>query len=123
MVEDVATRLLEDARSQLQRWNDEADRFRIAAIAARRGKAPSSMTMNAAEQTQHGLIMLMARIDRALDRLPAGHGAFHGLLMVQSAASALLESVDASLDEMDHYVAILAPEPTRIEHRLAMAAE
>lgn len=114
--------LLDSLRGQLLGWNAEADRFRIAAIAARRGQSPSSKTIGAAEEVQHQLVMLLARIDDALDVLVPGHADFHGLLLARNAGSALLESVDASLDELDHYIAILAPEPTRIEHRVMLVA-
>lgn len=124
MLNHPSSSVLDGARARLRGWNDEADRFRIAAIAARRGQAPSSMTRGAAEDVQHGLIMLLTRIDRELDRLAPGHPDFQGLLLVRNAASALLESIDASLDELDRSIAILAPEPTRIEHRaLLQAAE
>ena len=89
---------LHSIEAQLAAWGEEADRFRAAAIAARRGAPPPDTLLSAAEEVHDGLAALMEDLDRALDGLPAGHAEFSALLGAQGTALALLESVGNSLD-------------------------
>ena len=89
---------LHSITAQLAAWSEEADRFRMAAIAARRGDTQPHQLLDAADEVHDGLAELMADLDRALDVLPAGHADFGALLRMQSKTLALLESVGTSLD-------------------------
>ena len=96
--------------AMLDAWNAEADRFRQAATAARKGEAPTSLTATAAEEAHDGLMALLEEIDE-------------GLLQAQITAMALLESVGNSLDVLDRFVTEEIDGPTRIPHELRIAAE
>lgn len=109
--------------AMLDAWNAEADRFRQAAIAAREGEAPTSLTVSAAEEAHDGLMQLLEEIDEALGKLPAGSPQFAGLLQAQITAVALLESVGNSFDILDRFVTEEIDGPTRIAHELRIAAE
>jgi len=107
----------------LDGWNAEADRFRQAAIAARKGEAPTSLTVAAAEEAHDGLMSLLAEIDEALDKVKPGSQQFADLLHAQMAAIALLESVGASYDFLDRFVAEPVAGPARISHDLRAASQ
>jgi hypothetical protein len=100
----------------LDSWNAEADYFRSVAVAARHGEPPASYLVDAAEEAQQGLEMLLDEIDNALDALPPGHPDFPALLHAQVAAVALRESIGHSLDVLERFVALPAPGPVRIAH-------
>jgi hypothetical protein len=89
---------LHEIEVRLAGWAEDADRFRRAAIAARRGTPQSVTLADAAEEVRDELMSLVDDLDLALDRLPPGHAEFGAVLAVQGAALALLESVGNSLD-------------------------
>jgi hypothetical protein len=117
-----ANQRLDGIRAMLATWNEEADRFRAVASAARTGETPQSVVVAAAEEAHDGLIGLLEDIDRAFDGLPAGHADYAALLNVQSTATALLESVGNSLDQLSRFVTEAGPEPVRIARKLALQA-
>ena len=119
----TADQKLDAVRALLDAWNGEADRFRQAAIASRKGEAPGSLLIAAAEEAHDGLMGLLDEIDRALDTLPGGHPDFPGLLAAQKTAVALLESVGNSYEVLDGFVSAPETEPVRIPHELRIAAE
>ena len=98
-------------------WNAEADRFRIAAEAARRGETPASNPVDAAEGMYGGLMELVADIDQALERLPAGHKDFATLLKAQMMAMNLLEALGNSLDVLERFATRPLQAPVLIDHR------
>lgn len=114
---------LDAINALLDAWNGEADRFRLAAMAARKGEAPTSLTVSGAEEVREGLMQLLDEIDEALVVLPAGHEGFGPLLLAQTSAVALLESVSRSYDTLERFVAEAMVEPKRIHHELLVAAE
>jgi hypothetical protein len=89
---------LHSIRAQLLSWGEEADRFRAAAGAVRRGEPQLDTLVVGAEELHDGLMMLLEELDRALEGLPAGHAEFGALLHAQSKTLSLLESVSNSLD-------------------------
>ena len=109
--------------AMLDAWNAEADRFRRAAIAARNGEAPTTLTVAAAEEAHDGLMSLLAEIDDALDKVTAGSEQFSALLHAQKIAIALLESIGNSHDMLDRCIPEPVHGPTRIAHELRVAAE
>ena len=117
-----AEKHLDGVCTLLQSWNAEADSFRKAAEAARRGDAPSSNIVDAAEGMYGGLMELLADLDQALERLPAGHKDFATLLKAQMTAINLLEAVGTSLDVLERFAAQPMQAPVRIGH-YADAAE
>ena len=102
-------------------WNAEADGFRAAAEAARHGAAPSSKTVAAAEGMYGGLMELVADIEQALERLPAGHRDFATLLKAQMLAMNLLEALGNSLELLERFATRPDATPVLIEHRGAYA--
>jgi hypothetical protein len=114
---------LSAVHAMLDAWNAEADRFRQAAIAARKGDAPTSLTAAAVEEAHDGLMQLLEEIDDALGKLPPGSPQFAGLLQAQITALALLESVGNSFDILDRFVTEAIDGPTRIAHEPRIAAE
>ena len=84
-----ADQRLDGILAMLEVWNDEADRFRAVAVAARNGAAASSLVVAGVEEAHDGLISLLDEIDRALDGVPAGDRAFADLL---KAPNALVQS-------------------------------
>ncbi len=114
---------LDAIHAMLDGWNVEADRFRQAAIAGRKGEAPSSLTVTAAEEAHDGLMSLLDEIDGTLSRLAPGSAPFAGLLQAQITAMALLESVGNSWDVLDRLVTEDIAGPRRIAHELRVAAE
>ena len=119
-----ADQRLDGILAMLEVWNDEADRFRAVAVAARNGAAASSLVVAGVEEAHDGLISLLDEIDRALDGVPAGDRAFADLLKAQSKAVALLESVTNSMDVLSLVVTDDQPAPLRIGRRpVQQAAE
>ena len=109
--------------AMLDAWNAEADRFRLAAIAARNGEPPTSLTAEAAEEAHDGLMSVLEAIDEALGKLRPGSAQFAGLLQAQIKALALLESIGNSHDVLDRFVVEVIAGPTRVGHDLRIAAE
>jgi hypothetical protein len=114
---------LDAINALLDAWNGEADRFRLAAMAARNGEAPSSLVVSAAEEARDGLMHLLDEIDESLISLPAGHESFSALLLAQAGAVALLESVSRSYDTLERFLTEEMAEPKRIAHEFRIAAE
>jgi len=105
-------------------WNDEADRFRAAAVAAREGEPASSLVVASAEEAHDGLIALLDEIDRAIEGVAPGERAFADLLRMQSKAIALLESVTNSMDVLSLAATDDRPAPLHIGRRpMRQAAE
>lgn len=110
--------------SMLEVWNEEADRFRAAAVAARTGKPASSLVIAEVEEAHDGLISLLDEIDRAMEGVPPGDRAFADLLKAQGIAVSLLESVTNSMDVLSLVVPDDQKGPVRIGRRpLQQAAE
>src|SRR5947208_746032 len=94
----AADQRLDGILSMLEVWDDEADRFRAVAVAARGGEPPSSLVVAEVEEAHDGLISLLDEIDRAIEGVPPGDRAFAELLKAQTKAVSLLESVTNSMD-------------------------
>jgi len=109
--------------AMLDSWNAEADRFRQAAVAARNGEAPTSLTVAAAEEAHDGLMSLLGEIDEALEKVPPGSQQFSDMLHAQMAAIALLESVGNSYDILDRFVTTEIAGLTRIAHEQRLATK
>jgi hypothetical protein len=119
-----ADQRLDGIVSMLEVWNDEADRFRAAAVACRHGETASSLVVAGVEEAHDGLISLLDEIDRAIEAVAPGDRAFADLLKLQSKAVALLESVTNSMDVLSLVVTDDQPAPLRIGRRpLQQAAE
>jgi hypothetical protein len=120
----TADQRLDGILSMLEVWNEEADRFRAVAVAARKGEAPSSLVVAGVEEAHDGLIGLLDEIDRAVEGVPPGDRAFADLLKAQGKAVSLLESVTNSMDVLSLVVTDDQPGPVRIGRRpLQQAAE
>ena len=119
----TADQNLAGAHAALDAWNAEADRFRQCALAARKGEAPKSLTVSAAEEAHDGLMALLDELDQALDTTPPGNPNFAALLQAQHTALALLESVGNSYEILERSVTEQIEAPTRIAHELRVAAE
>jgi hypothetical protein len=107
--------------TMLDNWNGEADRFRRAAMAVRKGEPPDDLTFESATAANDGLQRVLADIETALDRLPAGDRRVIELLQVLVTAQALAESVERSWEVLS--VAAAAARPIHIPHEYAIAAE
>ena len=114
---------LDTMHAMLEAWNAEADCFRRAAIAARKGEASTSLTVSAAEEAHDELLSLLGEIDAALAKAATGSSLFAALLQTQGTAIALLESVGNSWDILDTVATEKVPAPRRITHEPGMAAE
>jgi hypothetical protein len=114
---------LDAINALLDAWNGEADRFRIAAMAARKGESPSSLVAGAAEEARDELRQLLDEIEQALMEIRHGHESFSGLLLAQASAIALLESVSTSYEVLDRFVTDQHEAPRRIAHEPRVAAE
>lgn len=114
---------LDAIHAALRAWNAEADYFRHAAIAARKGDTPTSLIVSAAEEAHEDLQSLLGEIDRVLERLPAGSPQFAAFLQAQVSAIALLESVGNSHDVLDGFATEQMAPPRRIAHELRAAAQ
>lgn len=119
----TADQKLDGIHAMLGSWNAEADRFRQAAIAARKGETPGSMIISAVEEAHDGLMSLLEAIDRAMDALPPGSQDFASLLKAQTIAVSLLESIGSSYDVLDRFVGAPEAAPVHITHDLRIAAE
>lgn len=120
----TADQRLDGILAMLEVWNDEADRFRAVAVAARKGQAPSSLVVAGVEEAHDGLISLLDDIDRAIESARPGDRAFADLLKAQGKAVALLESVTNSMDVLSLVMTDDQPAPVRIGRRpLQQAAE
>jgi hypothetical protein len=120
----TADQRLDGILSMLEVWNDEADRFRAVAIAARKGETPPSLTVAEVEEAHDGLLSLLDEIDRAIEGVPPGDRAFADLLRAQSKAVSLLESVTNSMDVLSPLMTDDQPGPVRIGRQpLRQAAE
>jgi hypothetical protein len=120
----TADQRLDGILSMLEVWNDEADRFRAVAIAARKGETPTSLTVAEVEEAHDGLLSLLDEIDRAIEGVPPGDRAFADLLRAQSKAVSLLESVTNSMDVLSPLMTDDQPGPVRIGRQpLRQAAE
>lgn len=107
--------------TMLDGWNEDADRFRRAAMAVRRGEEADGLVSKAAAETRQAIEHLLEEIEGALDRLPAGDRRLTELLQILVSAQALAESVERSWD-----VLAVAPEaqgPAHIAHEYAIAAQ
>lgn len=113
---------LHSIQGQLLAWSEEADRFRLAAMAARRGEQQLETLVGAAEETHDGLMTLLEDLDRALEGLPAGHAEFSAVLHAQSKTLSLLESVSNSLDVLSGFVQDRRPEVVHLAPRKPMLA-
>jgi len=120
----TADQRLDGILSMLEVWDDEADRFRAAAIAVRAGEPPSSLIVAGVEEAHDGLIALLDDIDRAIENIPPGDRGFADLLKAQTKAVSLLESVTNSMDVLSLLPTDDQPAPVRIGRRpLRQAAE
>lgn len=113
--------MLDPIHAKLTAWNEEADRFRQAALAARRGEMPTSLVVEAVEEAHDDLLALLDGIEQALDRLSAGNPRYADLLQVQMTAIALLESVGNSHDILDGVMTDKMIAPRRIPHDVPVA--
>lgn len=113
---------LDAVRTQLDSVNADADRFRVAATAARNGDRPAKALVDAAEDAHDGLMMLLEDLDAAIDSLPAGDTEFPPLLRAQVATMALLESVGNSLFLLESSKSVAVREPTHIAHQVELVA-
>lgn len=105
----------------LDGWNEDADRFRRAAMAVRRGEEPDELVAKAAAEMHEGIERLLEDIEGALDRLPPGDRRLTELLQILVTAQALAESVERSWEVLS-----AAPEidgPAHISHEYAIAAQ
>lgn len=93
---------LDAARTLLDDWNGEADRFRRAAEQARRGEPPTPALAEAAHDVHGDVRELIDDLDLALAQARPGHPDFGRLLQVQVTALAIAESVERSLDLLDN---------------------
>ena len=100
----------------LDSWNAEADRFRHAALAARKGDTPTSLVVSSAGEAHDELLSLLSQLDAALDRAPPGSPNFASLLQAQTTAIALIESVGNSYDILETVVSDKLAGPTHIAH-------
>ncbi len=119
----TADQRLDSIHAMLEASNAEADRFRLAAMAARKGEAANSLTAAAAEEAHDGLMALLDDLDQALNAVPPGHPSFAALLQAQATAVALLESVGNSYEILERAVTEQVSAPTRIPRELRIAAE
>jgi hypothetical protein len=108
---------LDAIHSLLATWNAEADRFRLAAIAAGRGETPASSVVNGLAEAHTGLVEVLEATDRMVDTMRGGNAAFAAVLQVQATAAALLESLSTSLDVLDRFLIEPVDEPLQIAHR------
>ncbi len=106
-----ADRELEAIHTLLETWNADADRFRVAALAARKGEAPASSTVAALVEAHAGLLDVLDSTDRLAAHTRGGSAGFAAILQLQTTALALLESFSSSLDVLDRFAmeAVSAP--------------
>lgn len=109
--------------AMLNRWNADADRFRRAAHAARKGTAPTSVTVEEAEEAREDILSLLDEIEEALQRKAPGTLPFANLLRPQTMAFALLESVTKSCAIFDRFLGQQIAGPIRIAHEHRVTAD
>jgi hypothetical protein len=107
--------------TMLDGWNEDADHFRKAAMAVRRGEEADGVVARAAAETHETIERLLDEIEDVLDRLPPGDRRMTELLQILVAAQALAESVERSAEILS--VADAAKAPIHIAHDYAIAAE
>jgi hypothetical protein len=107
--------------TMLEGWNEDADHFRRAAMAVRRGEEADGIVAKAAAETHEAIDRLLDEIEDVLDRLPAGDRRMTELLQILVTAQALAESIDRSAEILS--VAEAANAPIHIAHGYAIAAE
>ena len=108
-------------QSLLDGWNEEADRFRRAAMAVRRGEEADGVVAKGAAEAHDEIERVLEEIEGALDRLPAGERRMSELLQILISAQALAESIERSWELLS-----IAPEirgPALIPHEYAIAAQ
>ena len=108
-------------QSMLDGWNEDADRYRRAAIAMRRGGEVDGLVANAAAEAHEGVERVLEEIEGALDRLPAGDRRMSELLQILVSAQALAESLERSCEVLS--VATETRGPAHIPHDYANAAQ
>lgn len=108
-------------QSMLDAWNEDADHFRRAAIAVRRGEEGDGVVASAAAEALEGIERVLEEIEGALDRLPAGDRRVGELLQILVSAQALAESIERSSDVLS--VATETRGPAHIPHDYAIATQ
>jgi hypothetical protein len=108
-------------QTMIDGWNEDADRYRRAAIAMRRGEEVDGLVANAAAEAHEGVERVLEEIEGALDRLPAGDRRMSELLQILVSAQALAESLERSCEVLS--VATEIRGPAHIPHEYAIAAE
>ncbi len=101
-------------RALLPVWNDEADRFRRAAIAARAGQTVSLGLVDELERLVGQLRRDLETSDRLLAMTSPGDAALGALLGAGAEFEALLESLQTSLEMMDLVAGRSLPRALRI---------
>jgi hypothetical protein len=107
--------------TMLDAWNEDADRYRRAAMAVRRGEEADGVVANAAVEAHEGIERVLEEIEGALDRLPAGDRRVSELLQILVSAQALAESIERSCEVLA--VATEIRGPAHIPHEHAIAAQ
>jgi hypothetical protein len=105
----------------LEGWNADADHFRRAAMAVRRGEPVDFLTVRAASETRETIETVLEKIEGMLDQLAAGDRQVTELLQVLVSAQALAESVERSWEMLT--VASQAARPAPDVPGYAIAAE
>ena len=113
---------LDELSQALQLWQARADRFRLAAVAARQGEAPDAAVLEAAADAREWLRNALAEIDTAFDTLPPGDALFAPLLRAQTMVQSLLESIGNSCDILEQRAGEAAA-AERLPAALRVAAE
>ena len=120
-VQFTADHELDAIHALLETWNGEADRFRAAALAARRGETPASSVVTALSEAHAGLLDVLEATDQIASTTRGDN--FAAVLRLQTTALALLESLSTSLDDLDRFVTDKVSEPVAIAHQAAEPAE
>jgi hypothetical protein len=107
--------------AMLDGWNDDADRFRKAAMAVRRGEEADGLVARAAFETRDAVARVLDEIEASLDRLPPGDRRLTELLQILVTAQALAESIERSWEVLA--IAPEVPGPAHIAHEYAIAAQ
>lgn len=108
-------------QSMLDGWNEDADRFRRAAMAVRHGEDADGVVAKGAVEAHEGVERVLEEIEGALDRLPAGDRRVSELLQILVSAQALAESIERSCDVLS--VAMEIRGPAHIPHDHVIAAQ
>jgi hypothetical protein len=107
----------------LDQWNDEADRYRRAAMEVRKGMPADSLIAHSAIEARASLDETLQDIESLVDRLPAGDRRIVHLLQILVSAQALAESVERSADVLEAALVTGPAGPTHISHGYAIAAQ